>query len=341
LTGIAKIEDWCFDYHQCDVLDFSGSNLDRAAWVAVMGAKSVTVITSGDVNEVTKELHARAEGNQVIRAELLQKDYDSAISNVKPGSVEICKIIVLSEPSQLDSHAYDIVFFDVDDGHEIKSYADLTAAVHLAREALKPSGHFYLACRIAIISTEWDICNSIAFAADGTYLPSSHLLYNDILAKFSVRPLVRIPERSVPQGPKKVYRCAPLKPILILIYAVSQGGKTTVSRALSRKNANAHVSCDFVYNALLTTKKNNFDTIEDKKFVQYVKTNRWEDVGDFFRSLDDDHEALEDFIKFIAPMIPLNDTYSTLEIDLRKPASIALAKKIFDELGLSVWEMHR
>ena len=359
-----KIEDWCYDYSGKNILDFAYDNLDRTAWLAVMGASSITYVASGDeTEEIAQNLRLMARANAPIREMQLREEYERAIAKIKeqsaherwksrdekfaienlpkPAQVQLAEITVVNTNANLPASTFDLVFFDSDDGLLIRNTNDLKLIVARAQNAVKHDGLFYLGCRVAVLSNEWDINNSIGFATDGTYLPSSQLLYNDVLSGFSVRPLVRDRAISLPGAPKKVYRCAPLRPILLMIHAQSQGGKTTLSRALSRQHQNAHVSCDYVYHELLFSKKNAPNTISDRVFFQNIKTSDWEDVGNFFREMDKDHDVLRDFLDFLTPMIPRNYTYSSIEIDLRTREAIDIAKEFFEKVGMSVWEIHR
>ena len=230
----------------------------------------------------------------------------------------------------------DYAFFDPRELDSFDDVEDVFRILERLSSILSPTGSCFIVLRTGAVHADWDVYNSIVLTPYGP-LPSSPYLYNSMLADFAVRPLIRIHEESDTHRVTRVFRLAPKKNTLLLVVGHSQAGKTTLARSFLKDRPGTHLSSDYVYFNLFQ----NRDRLDQYQTLARILGNATaEDTGNFFRSLEQETGAMEEYVSLVSTLLPSAGTVS-MDIDLRLPESVEFVKQKLDALGYSVWVVSR
>ncbi len=234
----------------------------------------------------------------------------------------------------------DYAFVDPRQMERFDNVSDVSALTAALGRILGTSGVCFVVLRTGVVQTDWDVYNSILLTPEGA-LPSSPYLYNSLLQDFAVRPLLRVRDESNAHCVTRIFRLSPLQQTLLVILGHSQAGKTTLARNLQMLQPGAHFSSDYLYFNLFQARGKLGSTQYTERLSKILGSATAEDTGNFFRLLEDDIDALREYLSLVVGLFSSSHRIVSIDLDLRREDRIPVVRSALEAAGFSVWFVTR
>ncbi|MFM6455228.1 MAG: hypothetical protein ACKPH7_25870 [Planktothrix sp.] len=184
-----------------------------------------------------------------------------------------------------------------------------------------------------------DVSNPIIQTPIGP-LPSNEYFFGDLCKNWAVRFLDWLPSNE-PTVTTRLMRFTPKKTTLLLIFARSQSGKTSLARSLLQLDPYIHLSNDYIYNEILQLVKSGKGKNLPPEIVEKIGDGSGVACMNFNRALESDSALLNQYLLLIEPLIPLNKDIVSMDLDLVDPEKVKFIVNYFSLRNFSVWIVMR
>jgi SAM-dependent methyltransferase len=246
---------------------------------------------------------------------------------------------VPTQPWDAPIEGVDVAFFDARAISSFDHVHDLTLLMERVSRILAPDGVLFAILESGEVNSEMDVFNSIVLTPNGA-MPSSIYLFESLLKDYAVLVLDH-PAKRLPGVTSRLLRITPKKPSLLLIFARSQAGKTSLAREFKSYERHAHVSNDHVFVELVRLKKMGRVSHLPSEVVNLVSEGGATNCGRFNRAIEEDDDLLKKYLGIVKSLIPVDKRLVTIDLDLRREEQYAVAKDFFTSAGYSVWIVTR
>jgi hypothetical protein len=232
----------------------------------------------------------------------------------------------------------DVAFFDSRSYQDFNSHRFQEFLNNLLRN-LSPKGILFAIIRTGNKIAGKDVSNPIVQTPIGP-LPSNEYFFGDLCKNWAVRFLDWLPSDE-PTVTTRLMRLTPKKPTLLLIFARSQSGKTSLARSLLQLDPYIHLSNDYIYNEILQLVKHGNGKNLPLEIVEKIGDGSGLACMNFNRALENDSALLNQYLLLIEPLIPLNKDIVSMDLDLVDPEKVKFIANYFSLRNFSVWIVMR
>ena len=262
---------------------------------------------------------------------------DSCLSANDPHEERIRPVSDLLKPG---TEGADVAFFDARTCPGFDSVHGVLNLVDEAGKLLKPDGILFCVLQAGTINPEIDVVNSVVLTGEGP-MPSSPYFFESLMRGFAVRVL----ETTINYETGVITRLVRIKrkkPSLLLIFAASESGKTTLARDLKTHDHHCHLSNDYVFFEFARLrKKGMLDWIPEELAALPEKTEVPFSCGHFNRRLESEPALLNQYLELVASLIPSDRQLVSIDLDLRDRNNYPTVRDFFVSKGYSVWLVTR
>lgn len=250
------------------------------------------------------------------------------------------RIRPVSDLANADTERADVALFDA---RTVPGFDSVQGVVELLEEMeslLKPDGTAFCILQGGTMNPDVDVVNSVVMTGSGP-MPSSPYFFESLLKGFAVRVLANAINYETGVITRLV-RITRKKPSLLLIFARSESGKTTLARDLKAHDHHSHLSNDYVFVELIRLKnKGLLDWVPGDLVELPDRAEVRSSCGHFNRALEADPVLFKAYLELVASLIPRDKDLVSMDFDLRDEKNFPIARDFFASKGYSVWIVTR